>query len=118
MAKSAEIYVIGSLTHLPQYGLTIPAEIKIFDRPTYGQVRIYLESTSNMNGYCTNYPVHSSDTYDDLKLFSHQNSGDEWGVYAGTMLTYTLPADYSTSPEPVTIPVTIQLFRFWCLWCP
>ena len=109
--EGASIYVIGSPTHFPYRSLTVPVQIKVFNRPAYGEIRVYLESTSYIPGIATNYPVKSTDTSADLNLFYSNNSGT-WDSHVPGVLVYTLPADYTMPPKPVSLVVNVRCEDF------
>ena len=77
-AFAARVYVMGSPTVLPTSNNTLPVEIRVENRSTDGYVLLALETTSAMNGQCTNSPLNSNDTSADLVLLKSDNTGSEW----------------------------------------
>ena len=103
---ASNIYVIGSESSLPAYNKKLPVKIRITDRPTYSAyVLVSIHSTSAMHGYCTNYPVNSTNTGSDLKLLKVDNPGRQWVDLGTGVLRYNLPNSYSQNAVEFTVYV-------------
>ncbi len=113
VADAAKVYVMGSPTVLPEYNNKLPVDIRIEDRPTYGYVLVELETTSAMNGYCTNAPLKSPDTSADLELLKSDNTGSEWSDLGTGVLKYKMADSYTDTICEFTVNVRSWDYGAW-----
>ena len=117
---TAEVVVFGDPGVYPREAQdkTIPATIRVFNRPTYSYLIVSIAETSSMPGVSVNYPVNSTNTDNDLELrkadnvarYNNNNNqqNDRWEDLGNGRLKYTLPNNYP--PKQRKIEVNIRIY--------
>ena len=112
-ADAAKVYVMGSPTDFPEWNKTLPVKVRVEDSPSYGYLILELETTSNMNGTCTNAPLKSADTSADLELLKSDNSGNRWSDLGTGVLRYKMPESYTQTTHEFTVYVRAYDYGAW-----
>lgn len=111
---TAEVVVFGDPSIFPRDAEdnTIPATVRVFNRPEYSYLIIYLvdNSGSDMPGVCVNFPIDAADNGEkDLELRKADNSTgstDRWEDWGNGRLKYNLP-DNPDNATKLDVPVKI-----------